>query len=289
MVETAVDTVRAQAAAKQIEVQTSMTDAPLIVQGSPVRLQQVIWNLLTNAIKFTEPGGRVSIGVEGSEGEAHVHVEDTGVGIAPEFLPYVFDRFRQADGSTTRLHGGLGLGLAIVRALVRLHGGTVSVESDGLGRGSRFTFTLPYEVHVRDDREVSAYESDCPVPHSVLVVEDSPDTLSLLNVLFQRKGCRVLAAESAAEAIEIASHETPDIIISDIGMPEMNGYELLTALRKLPGLENVPAVAITGYAMEEDRDRALAAGFDAHIAKPVDPDELFEVVQKLATENQSRV
>ena len=285
VVETALDTVRAQAAAKQIEVQASMTDAPLIVQGSPVRLQQVVWNLLTNAIKFTEPNGRVSIGVEGSEGEARVHVEDTGVGIAPEFLPYVFDRFRQADGSTTRQHGGLGLGLAIVRALVRLHGGSVSVESDGLGRGARFTFTLPYEVHVRDDREVSAYEGDCPVPRAVLVVEDSPDTLSLLNVLFQRKGCRVLAAESAAEAIEIASQQTPDIIISDIGMPGMNGYELLAKLRKLPGLEKVPAVAITGYAMEEDRDRALAAGFDAHIAKPIDPDELFEVVQKLASES----
>lgn len=286
VIETAVETVRGQAAQKQVELKTETHATPLIVQGSPVRLQQIVLNLLSNAVKFTEPGGSVSVRVEGASGEARVVVEDTGVGIAPEFLPHVFDRFRQADGSTTRQHGGLGLGLAIVQALTRLHGGCVRAESEGGGRGARFTFTIPCEAHTRDDREVSAYESPCTLPHAVLVVEDSPDTLSLLNVLFEKRGCLVLAAESAAEALELAAQQTPDIIISDIGMPEMNGYELLSKLRSLPGLEKVPAVAISGYAMDEDRDRALAAGFTAHIAKPVDPDELFMLVQKLASENK---
>jgi CheY-like chemotaxis protein len=221
--------------------------------------------------------------VQATDGQASVIVEDTGIGIAPEFLPHVFESFRQADGSTTRQHGGLGLGLAIVRALARMHDGHVRAESDGIGKGARFILTLPCEVESCGQPEVRAYEAPHSELKSVLVVEDSPDTLLLLNVLFENRGCRVLTAESASEALEIAERETPDIIISDIGMPEMSGYELLKSLRRLPGMANIPALAITGYATEEDRQRALHAGFTAHIAKPVDPDELFALVQRLTT------
>jgi CheY-like chemotaxis protein len=275
-----------QAAQRGVEVSTAGATAPVVVLGSPVRLEQIVLNLLSNAVKFTEAGGRVNVRVEQSGNEASVVIEDTGIGIAPEFLPHVFESFRQADGSTTRQHGGLGLGLAIVRALAKLHGGNVRAESGGIGHGARFSFTVPCEVKPCGQPEVRAYQSMDVSLQSVLVVDDSPDTLMLLNVLFEKRGCRVLAAESAAEALAISTRETPDIIISDIGMPDMNGYELLTSLRRLPGMEHVPALAITGYATEEDRARALAAGFTAHIAKPVDPDELFELVQRLASENK---
>lgn len=286
VVRAAVDTMQGQAAQRGVEVSTTGTLTPIIVQGSPVRLEQIILNLLSNAIKFTEAGGRVSVRAEQSENEASVVVEDTGIGIAPEFLPHVFESFRQADGSTTRQHGGLGLGLAIVRALAKMHGGDVRAESGGIGHGARFSFIVPCEVKACSQPEVRAYQSTDAYPHSVLLVDDSHDTLLLLNVLFEKRGCRVMAAQSAAEALEMATRETPDIIISDIGMPDMNGYELLTSLRRLPGMEHVPALAITGYATEEDRARARAAGFTAHIAKPVDPNELFELVQTLASENK---
>jgi signal transduction histidine kinase len=285
--EAAVETMRGQAAQRGIELSAALMDAPLIVQGSHVRLEQIVLNLLSNALKFTDAGGRVRVTVEKAGREALVAVEDTGLGIEPEFLPYVFESFRQADGSTTRQHGGLGLGLAIVKALAKMHGGTVRAESAGIGHGARFTFTLPCNVQELGEPEVHAYASPPNALQSVLVVEDSPDTLLLLNVLFEKRGCRVLTAESAAEALDIAGRETPDIIISDIGMPGMNGYDLLTRLRHLPGMQHVPALAITGYATEDDRARALAAGFTAHMAKPIDPDELFELVQKITSGSRS--
>ncbi|HEX8748107.1 MAG TPA: ATP-binding protein, partial [Pyrinomonadaceae bacterium] len=285
IVRAAANTMRAQAEQRGVSITSNLPPASLVVQGSPVRLQQIVLNLLSNAVKFTESGGRVTLSVKSSGGQASVIVEDTGLGIAPEFLPHVFESFRQADGSTTRQHGGLGLGLAIVRALARLHGGSVSAESEGIGKGARFIFTLPCEIQSCGEPEVRAYETPNAALRSVLVVEDSPDTLLLLNVLFEKRGCRVLMAESASEALEIAERETPDMIISDIGMPEMSGYELLKNLRRLPGMANIPALAITGYATEEDRQRALGAGFTAHLAKPVDPDELFDLVQKLTAQS----
>lgn len=286
IVRAAVDTMRAQAEQRGVGLVSNLPPASLVVQGSPVRLEQVVLNLLSNAIKFTDAGGRVTVSVKSKGSEASVIVEDTGIGIAPEFLPHVFESFRQADGSTTRQHGGLGLGLAIVRALARMHGGEVRAESDGIGKGARFILTLPCEVESWGQPEVLAYEAPRTSLRSVLVVEDSPDTLMLFNVLFEKRGCRVLTAESASEALEIAERETPDIIISDIGMPEMSGYELLQSLRRLPGMAKIPALAITGYATEEDRQRALSAGFTAHIAKPVDPEKLFELVEKLAAESR---
>ncbi len=285
VVEAAIETVRSQAAARRIELGVAFADTPLIVTGSPVRLQQIVWNLISNGIKFTEAGGRVHVSVESAEGEARVVVEDTGIGIAPEFLPLVFDRFRQADGTTTRQHGGLGLGLAIVDALAKMHRGHVHAESDGLGRGARFTFTMPRAERLRQANEVEAYTEPLSLPQPVLVVEDSPDTLSLLHLLFTRKGCRVMTADSAPEALQLASQEPPGIIISDIGLPEMDGYELLAKLRSMPGLEKVPVIALSGYAMGEDRDRALAAGFIAHVPKPIDPEELFALVQKISLES----
>ena len=281
--EGALETVRSIAAGRNIQLEVALPTAPLIVLGAPVRLQQIIWNLLSNAIRFTQEGGRVALRVEDTGEEARVIVEDTGIGIAPEFLPHVFDRFRQADGSTTRQHGGLGLGLAIVDALARLHGGQVYAESEGIGRGARFTFTMPRAPHSDHGHNVEVYGESLNLARPVLIVEDSPDTLAMLRLLFLQKGCRVIATKSAREALAQASQEIPEIIISDIGMPDIDGYELLAQLRCLPGMEKVPAVAISGYAMEEDRARALSAGYAAHIAKPVDAEDLFALIRQLTS------
>ncbi|HVG18322.1 MAG TPA: response regulator [Blastocatellia bacterium] len=281
VVEAAIETVRDKATQRGVEMKVRMTDATLIVHGSPVRLQQIAWNLLSNAIKFTDRGGVVSIEVDQSDGEARVVVTDTGSGISPDFLPQVFDLFRQADGSTTRQHGGLGLGLAIVRRLVDLHGGWVRAESEGLGRGARFSFGIPLAVDKKNEREAEAAALVFNVPQPILIVEDSPDTLEMMRAFFVQKGCRVLVAKSVEEALNLAAAEKPRIIISDIGMPDADGYELLAGLRRLPEMENVPAIAFSGYAMEEDYARALEAGFSAHIAKPLDPEKLLLIIQKL--------
>jgi signal transduction histidine kinase len=281
VVEASVETVRSSAAMRRVELDYELTDTPLVVLCEPVRLQQIVWNLLSNAIKFTEAGGRVSVQTRRDGQSASVIVEDTGIGIEPDFLPHVFDRFRQADGSRTRRHGGLGLGLAIVQALAKLHGGSVKAESEGVGRGSRFTFTLPFaatETYVEEHEEHSLPSE---VNQQVLIIEDSPDTLLLLCTLFEQKGCRIMPATSGAEALRLASETKPTIIVSDIGMPDMDGYELLMKLHRLPGLGDVPAIAISGYAMEEDRERAANAGFVAHMAKPVNVEELFALIQKL--------
>ncbi len=281
VVELATEPVRAETSAREIELAVELPACPLVVQGAPVRLQQVVWNLLSNAVKFTPRGGRVRVRVWRAGDEAHIEVSDSGVGIADDFLPHVFDRFRQADGSTTRQYGGLGLGLAIVRALAELHGGWVVAESEGLGSGSRFTFGLPcataQEVGGEDEAEP---EPEPPSVH-VLIVDDSSETLELLELLFKRQGYEVSVAGSAAEAVRRARDRRPGLIISDISMPGVDGYTLLAELRRMPGLEAVPAIALTGHAMDEDRVRALAAGFAVHIPKPVDPEELLRIVRRL--------
>jgi CheY-like chemotaxis protein len=281
VIELATEPVRAETAARSIELSVELPASPLVVQGAPVRLQQVVWNLLSNAVKFTPRGGRVRVRAWRAGNEAHIEVSDTGVGIAEDFLPHVFDRFRQADGSTTRQYGGLGLGLAIVRALAELHGGWVIVESEGLGHGSRFTFGLPCAVaeEVRDEAEEEIEPESPSVP--VLVVDDSSETVELLELLFTRQGYEVFGAGSAAEAVLRAGERRPGVIISDISMPGVDGYTLLAELRRMPGLEAVPAIALTGHAMDEDRARALAAGFSVHLPKPVDPEELLRVVRRL--------
>ena len=280
-VKAAVDTVRTSAAARNLELNVSLHPVSLIVMGEAVRLQQIAWNMVSNAIKFTDPGGKVTIstGLDGTH--AVLTVVDTGIGIAPEFLPHVFDRFRQADGSTSRRHGGLGLGLAIADALAKMHGGWLEAHSEGDGRGA--TFTL--RVEVEPSGKVAPEHVDQKV-HSlqgldVLIVEDSPDTLLLLSTIFRREGASVTTAESAAEALQSAVTKRPNIIVSDIGMPEVDGYQLLEQLRMLPGLADVPAIAISGYASEEDRERALAVGYLALVPKPVDIDVLFTLIQDL--------
>jgi signal transduction histidine kinase len=287
VVEAAIETVKGSAATRGIEMRCELGAVPLVVQGSPVRLQQIIWNLLSNAIKFTERGGRVTVKCTAVDGEARLIVEDTGIGIEPQFLPHVFDRFRQADPSTTRQYGGLGLGLAIVDALAKLHGGRVVVHSDGVARGTRFTFTIPYVLGTSGERKIEGRTTQFSFSQPVLLVDDSPDTLELLSTLLTRLQCRVLTAESVPEALRLVMSEPPGLIISDIGLPGIDGYEFIARVRSLPGLEKVPAIAISGYAMEEDRQRALAAGFAAHLAKPIDPMSLFELIQKLVEEERS--
>ncbi len=291
----AVDGLRPAAEAKEIRLQLQL-DAPAgQVSGDPDRLQQVAWNLLSNAIKFTPKGGRVQVRLERVESHVEVTVSDTGLGIVPEFLTHVFDRFRQADATTTRVYGGLGLGLAIVRQLVELHGGTVRVESAGEGHGSTFTVSLPLAAvrGATDDRAgmsqqaFTAPELNCPPQLGglrVLVVDDEAETLELLQFIIEGCGASVSTASSAAAALEAIMAETFDVLISDIGMPEEDGYSLIAKVRALDKERGsrIPAAALTAYAGEEDRIRTLRSGFQIHVPKPVSPSELVAVVANLA-------
>ncbi len=283
IVKAAVDTVRSSAAARSIELSVSLWPASLIVMGEPVRLQQIAWNLVSNAIKFTDPGGKVRVmtGLNGTQ--AYLEVVDTGVGISPEFLPHVFDRFRQADGSTSRRHGGLGLGLAIADALAKIHGGKLEAQSEGVGQGSRFILRMGLAPGGKATAEPVDQKVHSLEGLDVLIVEDSSDTLELLGMIFSREGANVTTASSAAEALQNAVMKRPNIIVSDIGMPDTDGYQLLEQLRVLPGLDNVPAIAVSGYASEEDRERALAVGYLALVPKPIDVDVLFNLIQEIKT------
>ena len=283
VVKAAVDTVRNSAVLRNIDLSLTLHPVSLVVMGEPVRLQQIAWNLISNAIKFTDPGGKVSVttGLNGTQ--AYITVVDTGIGIPAEFLPHVFDRFRQADGSTSRRHGGLGLGLAIADALAKMHSGRLEAHSEGEGQGAIFTL----RVDVVSAGSVVAEVVDKKV-HSlkgldVLIVEDSEDTLLLLSTIFRREGANVTTAASASEALRSAVMKRPHIIVSDIGMPDTDGYQLLEQLRLLPGLRDVPAIAISGYASEEDRERALSVGYLALVPKPVDVDTLFTLIHELKT------
>jgi len=280
-VKAALETVRAMAAARNIDLSVTLTPAILVVMGEPVRLQQIAWNLISNAIKFTDPGGKVAVTTESEGREACLSIADTGVGISPDFLPHVFDRFRQADGSTSRRHGGLGLGLAIADALAKMHGGRLDAQSEGVGKGSSFMFRLglvaaesvvPEKVESRP-RSLKGL--------NVLVVEDSEDTLTLLSTMFSREGANVIQAASASEALDAASSNPPDIVISDIGMPDVDGYEFLQQLKQIPGMGGVPAIAISGYASDEDRRKALSVGYLALMPKPINVDALFDFIHDL--------
>jgi CheY-like chemotaxis protein len=268
------------------------------VSGDPNRLQQVFWNLLNNAVKFTPRGGRVQVLLERVNSHLEVSVIDTGEGIDREFLPYVFDRFRQADAGTTRRHGGLGLGLSIVKQLVEMHGGTVSAKSGGTGQGSTFTVSLPLTVihsdpkpqaerrHPDADSNTSVRADDCPrlAGLKVLVVDDEADARALIKRLLEDCDAVVHIAGSVAEALQQLESLRPDVLISDIGMPEEDGYSLIRRVRAL-GPENggkVPALALTAYARAEDRMRAVGAGYHLHMSKPVEPAELIMMVASLA-------
>lgn len=281
IVTTVANTLRSSAEDRGVGLQVKLAPTPAIVLGSPERLQQVIWNLVSNAVKFTDNEGCVNVEVQAGEESVHVIVQDTGIGITPEFLPHVFDSFRQADSSHSRRYGGLGLGLSIVQALAAMHGGEVKAESGGVGCGACFTLTLPLAKRASQTEKKSEAPVRGSLPDPVLVVEDAPDTLNLFSRLLEGLGCRVFATNSPQEALILASREVPAIVITDIGMPDMDGYELLAKLRCLPGMEKVTAVAVSGYAMDEDRLRSLRSGFAAHLTKPIDPDALTALLRKL--------
>jgi CheY-like chemotaxis protein/two-component sensor histidine kinase len=281
----AAETVRPLAAARNIEIALNFHDwQNEIVSGDRARLVQVFWNLLHNAVKFSSPGGQVEVDVEANELETTVRIQDAGQGIAAEFLPFVFERFRQADGSKTRLYGGLGLGLALVKSFVEAHQGTVKAESQGVDHGSRFTVSLPRrQTQVEPVSLHSERVRPQSPPESVhlMIVEDDPDTLEMLRATLEARGFRVTSFESAAETLATAPGTHVDLIISDIGMPEMDGFHMIKKLREVAGYQDVPAIALSGYASQKDAKSAIAAGFDAHVSKPVDPAELIIMVNGL--------
>jgi CheY-like chemotaxis protein/two-component sensor histidine kinase len=295
-IEAAVEAVRPAAEAKGVRLQKVLDTGVVSVSGDPVRLQQVVWNLLSNAIKFTPRGGRVQVRLERVNSHVEIAVADTGSGIAPDFLPHVFDRFRQADQKTTRRHGGLGLGLAIVRHLVELHGGSVRAESEGEGHGSTFKVLLPVApINLSEPSEARVHPAardtlpafECPDRLDglrILVVDDEQDTREMLKAGLGQCGAVVTTAGSVAEAIGEIQEAPPDVLISDIGMPDEDGYDLIRKVRALTaeGAGRVPAIALTAYARADDRMQALRAGYLMHVPKPVELAELAAVVASIA-------
>jgi PAS domain S-box-containing protein len=307
VVSDAVNTVSPAADAKNITIITSFDAGAGPVLGDANRLQQVVWNLLSNAVKFTPKNGRIEVGLQRVNSQVEISVSDSGEGISSEFLPYVFERFRQGDGKTTRLHSGLGLGLAIVRQLVELHGGTVNAHSDGPGRGATFKVRLPVlsinnvpgcETAGRDltlikARVMDGLSIECPPRLDgvrVLVVDDDSDTRQMLKAVLCECQADVIIAASAAEAIEEIERRKPDVLVSDLGMPEQDGYLLIKKVRGMESADHtarIPALALTAYAKAEDRVRALASGYQVHLSKPVEPAEFVLVVADLAGRRQS--
>jgi PAS domain S-box-containing protein len=295
VVEAAIDTVRPAARAREIEITAVLEPRAGPVAGDPGRLQQVAWNLLTNAVKFTPPGGHVEVRLEHSGDHIELTVRDTGAGIRSEFLPHVFERFLQADSSTTRAHGGLGLGLAIVRHLVEAHGGTVSAQSAGPGLGSSFCVSLPvFQTRPRARALDAPRIPPRPAPPlpavaslddlRILIVDDDRDTLEVVKQLLEQAGADVMAAASADEALESLCRSVPDVLLSDIGMPGHDGYELIRRVRGLAPEQGgrVPAAALTAFTQSDHRQQALEAGYQLYLAKPIEPAELTAAVARLA-------
>jgi hypothetical protein len=294
VIETAIETLRPNADAKLIQLESHLNRSVGLIFGDPDRLKQVVWNLLSNAVKFTPEGGRVAIRLERVDSQAQIKVIDTGKGISPDFLPHVFERFQQADSTTTRAYEGLGLGLAIAHNLVELHGGTVTAESPGVGQGSTFTVKLPLletageagaagEVGGEENRPPLAIHHSQLQGSRVLVVDDEPDTRELLVTALEQYGAEVTAVASASEAMQLFERLKPDVLISDIGMPTEDGYSLIRRIRALASEQGgqIPAAALTAFAREEDGIQALSAGFQIHVSKPVEPMQLLAVVKKL--------
>jgi PAS domain S-box-containing protein len=295
VVEAAVTAMRPAADAKHIRLQTVFATGGDQITGDPDRIRQVVLNLLANALKFTPQGGSIEVRLERTQSQVELKLSDTGVGISAEFLPHVFARFRQADSSVTRTHGGLGLGLSIVRHLVELHGGTVHAASPGEGQGATFTVKLPLTIRPQAAgaaTQESLLAKNCaPAAGShllsglrVLLVDDEADTLEMLTMVLKRCGAEVIAATSTSRAMTALESRRPDVLISDIGMPDEDGYELIRQVRALPAERggNTPALALTAYARAEDRARALMAGYQLHVPKPVEPTELVALAASLA-------
>ena len=293
-IEAAVDSLMPAANAKSIRVERRLMHGITVV-GDRDRLQQVVWNLLSNAFKFTPKNGCVNVELSEESGDASVSVSDNGIGIAPDFLPFVFDRFRQADSSMSRRHNGLGLGMAIVRHLVELHGGTVSVTSPGEGKGATFWLRMPKcvgELPIPDavvQRVAPMTESSVELEQlngvHILIVEDDPDSRQVLALLLQKLGALVEAVASAREAFDRMNHRRPDVVVSDIGMPEEDGYAFIRRLRQQPaeGERKLPAIALTAYARKQDADAAIGAGYDRHLPKPVAPADLVRAIKSVTS------
>jgi signal transduction histidine kinase/CheY-like chemotaxis protein len=292
VIDAAIESVRTAADGKGVLLETRLPETPTPAVVDPDRLQQVVWNLLSNAIKFTPEGGRVEVALEASANEASIVVADTGSGIKPAFLPYVFDRFRQAEASSTRTYGGLGLGLSIVRHLVELHGGTVRAMSAGEGQGTTFTVRLPLRARRAPTQEagglsrggargVRARARTLEGVH-VLLVEDAEDTRELVAAVLEQHGATVVAVDSVAGAREALARAMPNVLISDIGMRGEDGYTLIREVRRrTDAMRVLPAVALTAYASADDRRRALREGYDVHVAKPVEPEQLVAMLAEL--------
>ena len=267
---------------------TTVYDASVDVHGDPVRLQQVVWNLVSNAIKFTSRDGTVHVALRSLDGHAQIEIADNGQGIAPDVLPHIFERFQQADSSSTRRHGGLGLGLAIVKNLSEMHGGSVMASSAGVGRGATFTVLLPLQppsLRERRGRSRRAPRSNALLSDIVvMVVDDEADARDLVQRLLEDAGARVSACDTAQAALQtIQDGFVPDVIVSDVAMPEQDGYDFMKRVRQMKApMSSIPAAALTALARVADRRRALLAGFQTHLTKPVDPTELVATVASLA-------
>jgi PAS domain S-box-containing protein len=298
VIEAAIQSMQTAADAKGIRLQKVLDPLAGPVSGDPARLQQIVWNLLSNAIKFTPKEGRVRITLERVNSHVEISVSDTGAGLKPDFLPFLFERFRQADSATTRRHSGLGLGLSIVKQLVELHGGTVHAKSPGENQGSTFMVALPLTpLHPDEDGDSRRHPttSDGEATDSrpvlkglrILIVDDEPDARNLLKRLLEECDAEVTTSGSVEQALEHIAHVRPDVLVSDIGMPGRDGYDLIRVLRTLPAEQggSTPAAALTAFARSEDRTRAIMAGFDVHLAKPVEPNELRAVIARLAGRN----
>lgn len=293
VLDAAVNVVRPTAEAKSIRIELNFDREPIAVSGDTNRLQQVFWNLLSNAVKFTPSGGHVSVNLRRVDAQVEIAITDTGQGIRPDFLPFVFDRFRQADSTSTRQHGGLGLGLAIARHLIEIHGGSIEGTSDGEGAGATFTVRLPLvgsivESSLARNAQVDAPESEPPVPVDVLsglhvlVVDDDADTLELLSTALRSRSAQVTGVSSATQAIAAIRTSRPDVLVSDIAMPVEDGYQLIQEVIAMGLLPPIPAIAITAYAKEEDKERALAAGYQRYLTKPVELGEFISAVAEAA-------
>ena len=286
VLDSAIESLKPTADARQITVSSSAPHGIAFVSGDQGRLQQVVWNLLSNALKFTPPGGRIDAKVSAVDANATVRISDSGEGITPEFLPHVFDRFRQENAAVTRTHSGLGLGLSLVRHLVELHGGTIEAMSEGKGQGATFTVRLP----LLGSFAGRAGTGDPPPPlpdvntirgRRVLIVDDDDDTRELAKEALVLAGVHAETAASAAEALESIAADAPDAIIADIGMPTVSGYDFVRYLKTDPRMSAIPTVALTAYGGAEARDAALAAGFTAYVRKPYDPRALVALLSGL--------
>lgn len=290
----ALETLQLAAEAKALQLQTQIAPQPSLVMGDAARLQQVLWNLLSNAIKFTHSGGQITITLTQSDHQAQIQVKDTGKGISADFLPYVFDHFRQENGTITRKFGGLGLGLAISAQIVELHGGRIWAQSPGENQGSIFTVDLPIlqsnssqiaAAPAADPAAAPAADPDADLALAnlhVLVVDDQPDSCDLAAFVVQQAGGSVMAVNTAMQALELLRSQQFDLLLTDIGMPEMDGYALLQQVRQLPMNAQIPAIALTAYAGEMDQQQAITAGFQAYLAKPIQPAEIVTTLARLS-------